>query len=30
MWERQEALVEILRANGASRKTFRDAKDRSE
>jgi hypothetical protein len=27
MWERQEAMVEILRAKGASRKTFRDAKD---
>ena len=27
MRERQEAMVEILRAKGASRKTFRDAKD---
>jgi hypothetical protein len=27
MGERQEAMVEVLRAKGASRKTFRDAKD---
>ena len=27
MGERQEAMLEILRAKGASRKTFLDAKD---